>query len=82
MESETVTMQDIFVSKPPDEAQAAEGRTHRLLMPLQCTGLKPHFQEKMAANGVVLQPSFFASDDDAPAVGVGYNGSQFKGAFQ
>jgi hypothetical protein len=36
----------------------------------------------MAANGVVLQPSFFASDDDAPAVGVGYNGSQFKGSFQ
>jgi pilus assembly protein CpaF len=82
MESETITMQDVFVAKPPDEEQAAEGRSHRFLMPLQCTGLKPHFQEKLAANGVVLQPSFFASDDDSPAVGVGYKGSQFKGAFQ
>ena len=31
----------------------------RLLTPLQCTGLKPHFLEKLAANGVVLPPSFF-----------------------
>src|SRR5919199_1376695 len=82
MESDTITLQDIFVAKPPDEEQAAEGRATRFLAPLQCTGLKPHFQEKMAANGVVLQPSFFASDDDTPAVGAGYKGSQFKGAFQ
>jgi pilus assembly protein CpaF len=82
MESDTITMQDIFVAKPPDEEQAAEGRATRLLTPLQCTGLKPHFLEKMAANGVVLQPSFFASADDAPAVGVGYKGSKFGGAFQ
>ena len=82
MESDTITMQDIFVAKPPDEEQAAEGRAHRFLGPLECTGLKPHFQEKMAANGVVLQPSFFASDDESPAVGVGYKASQFKGAFQ
>jgi pilus assembly protein CpaF len=82
MESDTITLQDIFVAKPPDEEQAAEGRAHRLLGPLQCSGLKPHFQEKMAANGVVLQPSFFSSDDESPAVGVGYKSSQFKGAFQ
>ena len=31
----------------------------RLLSPLKCTGLKPHFLDKMAANGVVLPPSFF-----------------------
>ncbi|MFL5966016.1 MAG: CpaF family protein [Gaiellaceae bacterium] len=83
MESETITMQDIFVAKPPDEAQAADGRTHRLLAPLTCTGLKPHFQEKLAANGVVLQPAFFTTaDDDAPAAAGGYKSSQFKGAFQ
>ena len=33
--------------------------------PLACTGLKPHFLEKMAANGVVLPPTFFRTDDRA-----------------
>jgi hypothetical protein len=37
----------------------------------------------MAANGVVLQPSFFNKDDnEAPAVGQGHQSSKFKGAFQ
>ena len=81
MESETVTMQDIFVAKPPDEEAAAERGALRLLSPLTCTGLKPHFSDKMAANGVVLQPSFFAQDDNAPAVGVGYQTSKFGGGF-
>jgi pilus assembly protein CpaF len=81
MESETVTMQEIFVAKPPDEAQAAETRAARLLSPLICTGLKPHFLEKIAANGVVLQPSFFSTDDDSPAVGGSYQSSKFSGAF-
>ena len=35
----------------------------RLLAPLACTGLKPHFLEKMAANGVVLPPTFFEAED-------------------
>jgi pilus assembly protein CpaF len=81
MESDTVTLQDLFVAKPPDEEQAAEGGAIRFLMPLQCSGLKPHFLEKMAANGVVLQPAFFNTDDDAPAVGVGYKASKFHGGF-
>jgi pilus assembly protein CpaF len=81
MESDTVTLQDLFVAKPPDEDQAAEGGAIRFLMPLQCTGLKPHFMEKMAANGVVLQPAFFNTDDEAPAVGVGYKASKFHGGF-
>jgi pilus assembly protein CpaF len=81
MESDTVTLQDLFVAKPPDEEQAHESHAQRFLTPLQCTGLKPHFLEKMAANGVVLQPAFFSTDDDAPAVGVGYKASKFKGAF-
>jgi hypothetical protein len=55
----------------------------RLLSPLSCTGLKPNFLEKMAANGVILQPSFFTKDDtEAPAVGQGHQASKFKGAFQ
>ena len=62
MESDVITLQDLFVSKQPDEEMAAATRGSRLLLPLACTGLKPHFLEKMAANGVVLPPSFFRVD--------------------
>jgi pilus assembly protein CpaF len=62
MESDVVTLQDIFVAKPPDEESAAVTRASRLLMPLSCSGLKPHFLEKMAANGVVLPPTFFEQE--------------------
>jgi pilus assembly protein CpaF len=83
MESDVITLQDIFLAKPPDEAEATAGRTVRLLSPLNCTGLKPSFLDKMAANGVVLQPSYFTTDDnDAPAVGIGHHASKFKGACQ
>ena len=58
MESEVITLQDLFVAKPPDE-ETASARGSRLLSPLACTGLKPHFLEKMAANGVMLPPTFF-----------------------
>jgi pilus assembly protein CpaF len=82
MESDVITLQDIFLAKPPDE-QTQTGSTIRLLSPLSSSGLKPNFLEKMAANGVVLQPSFFTNDDtDAPAVGTGHQASKFKGAFQ
>jgi pilus assembly protein CpaF len=62
MESDVVTLQDIFLAKPPDEASSHSGM-HRLLSPLRATGLKPHFLEKLAANDVVLRPSFFLEDD-------------------
>jgi pilus assembly protein CpaF len=62
MESDVVTLQDIFIAKPPDENQSYGG-AHRLLSPLRATGLKPHFLEKLAANDVVLPPTFFAEDD-------------------
>jgi pilus assembly protein CpaF len=58
MESDVITLQDVFIAKPPDEEAAASGAS-KLLGPLECTGLKPHFLEKMAANGVVLPPHFF-----------------------
>jgi len=61
MESEVITLQDIFVAKPPDEEAAASGPS-RLLSPLLCTGLKPHFLDKMAAHGVALSPSFFEEE--------------------
>jgi phage-related minor tail protein len=37
----------------------------------------------MAANGVVLQSTFFSKDDtDAPVMGQSTEPSKFKGAFQ
>jgi pilus assembly protein CpaF len=62
MESDVITLQDIFHAKPPDEDEAGTGMT-RLLSPLACTGLKPHFLDKLAAHGVALQPNFFEEED-------------------
>jgi pilus assembly protein CpaF len=83
MESDVITLQDVFLAKPPEEGDVASPGTIRLLSPLACTGLKPNFLDKMATNGVALQPSFFTTEDtDAPAVGAGHQASKFKGAFQ
>ena len=75
MESDVITLQDVFVARPPDEeTQAASNGSTKLLDELNCTGLKPHFLEKMAANGVVLPPNFFNED----SVGyVGYGNSSY-----
>src|SRR5213595_31756 len=64
MESDVITLQDIFVARPPDEDSKEEGKPVRLLGQLESSGLKPHFLEKMAANGVILPPTFF-SDNSA-----------------
>jgi pilus assembly protein CpaF len=63
MESDVITLQDIFIAKPPDEESVAGAGATRLLTPLMCTGLKPHFLEKLAANGVVLPPTFFQQEE-------------------
>jgi pilus assembly protein CpaF len=63
MESEVITLQDIFHAKPPDEASAAASAGVKLLSPLSCTGLKPQFLDKMATQGVALQPNFFSEDE-------------------
>jgi pilus assembly protein CpaF len=63
MESDVITLQDIFIAKPPDEESVAGSGSTRLLTPLMCTGLKPHFLEKLAANGVVLPPTFFQQEE-------------------
>ncbi len=62
MESDVITLQDLYVAKAPDEDSTATTRSSRLLQPLACTGLKPHFLEKMAANGVILPPTFFRAE--------------------
>jgi len=75
MESDVVTLQDIFVAMPPGEDDAAEAR--RLLTPLRATGLKPHFLDKLAANNVALSPSFFGVEetDVRAAFSVAYGGA-------
>jgi len=65
MESDVVTLQDIFMAKPPDEQTAQGTHAMRLLGSLNCSGLKPHFLEKMATNGVTLPPTFFEAEDDS-----------------
>jgi pilus assembly protein CpaF len=77
MESDVITLQDVFVAKPPDEEQASS-TTSKLLGPLECTGLKPHFLEKMATNGVVMPPHFFNEE----LVGYVGNVNASYGSFQ
>ena len=78
MESDVVTLQDIFVAATPGEGDAYTG-AHRLLSPLSATGLKPHFLDKLAANNVVLPPTFFSGDDPdqlrASFAAVGFGGA-------
>jgi pilus assembly protein CpaF len=62
MESDVISLQDVFVAKPPDEEALAGGHTTRLMGPLACSGLKPHFLEKMAANGVAFPANFFEEE--------------------
>jgi pilus assembly protein CpaF len=76
MESDVVTLQDIFIAEPPNEADAAESR--RLLSPLRATGLKPHFLDRLAANNVMLAADFFSIEetDVRAAFSVAYGGGR------
>jgi pilus assembly protein CpaF len=78
MESDVITLQDIFVAKAPDEESAAANRSTRLLLPLACSGLKPHFLDKMAQNGVMLPPTFFEQENPSRPTfaGANYGGYQ------
>jgi pilus assembly protein CpaF len=73
MESDVITLQEVFVAKPPDEEAASSGAA-KLLDELRCTGLKPHFLEKMAANGVSMPANFF---NDSSAGYVGYTNASY-----
>src|SRR6059036_2974634 len=75
MESDVITLQDVFVAKAPEEEIVTGNRGNRLLGPLACTGLKPHFQEKLAANGVILPPTFFSADDELRNTFSGFGGT-------
>ena len=67
MESDVITLQEIFAAKAPEEGSASFGGGNRLLTPLLCTGLKPQFLDKLAANGVGLHSTFFVPDDETGA---------------
>jgi pilus assembly protein CpaF len=84
MESDVITLQDIFTTKPPEEGSSSAGGGNRLLTPLLCTGLKPQFLDKLAANGVGLHSTFFVPEDEAGA-GVGMRDTHITprfGAFE
>jgi hypothetical protein len=72
MESDVVTLQDLFVAATPTEDDG--GRAKRLLAPLRATGLKPHFIEKLTANNVVLPHGFFSSEDAETRAAFAVNG--------
>jgi pilus assembly protein CpaF len=72
MESDVVTLQDLFVAAAPDEEDVT--RAKRLLTPLRATGLKPHFVEKLTANNVILPPDFFNQGDEDVRAAFAVNG--------
>lgn len=61
MESDVITLQDVFAARPVSERAAAAGSA-TYLRPLTCTGLQPHFQPKLAAHGVLLPEDFYQPD--------------------
>ena len=75
MESEVITLQDIFLARPMHERTIAT-ETPTFLQPLENTGLQPHFRHKMAAHGVALPEEFWEPDR---LVGVGANGNGKRG---
>jgi pilus assembly protein CpaF len=69
MESDVVTMQDVFISKPIEERQEGASTGGRLLGPLLCSGIKPHFLHKLSQSGVNLPPQFFQLEQERAAAG-------------
>ncbi len=81
LEGELITLQELFVAKPPDEDSNGSRRGGTLLAPLCCSGLKPHFLNKLAANDVVIAPGFFEREQGDVAAGVrtGFTPAAFGG---
>jgi pilus assembly protein CpaF len=60
MESDVVTLQDLFIAKPlEDGEEVAAGAVNRLLGAMKASGIKPQFLSKLGENGVHLPPQFF-----------------------
>ena len=67
MESDVITLQDVFLARAMSDRAAAHGSVS-FLRPLECTGLQPHFQHKLAGHGVVLPGDFYQPDSPLHAV--------------
>ena len=75
MESDVVTLQDIFVAKPLGGGLARSRTDAGAADPARLHWPLPHFLEKMAASGVGLPPTFFEREDlvqARPAFAAGY----------
>jgi pilus assembly protein CpaF len=65
MESDVVTLQDLFIAMPlEDGEEAAAGSANRLLGAMKASGIKPQFLSKLGENGVHLPPQFFQLEPD------------------
>jgi pilus assembly protein CpaF len=65
MESDVVTMQDLFHAKPLEDGEEAQaGSVNRLLGAMKASGIKPQFLSKLGENGVHLPPQFFQLEPD------------------
>jgi pilus assembly protein CpaF len=62
MESEVITLQDVFVAQAAREGEVVAGAA--LLDSLEYCGLKPHFLDKLAASDVHLATDFFVDRAD------------------
>jgi pilus assembly protein CpaF len=67
MESDVVTMQDIFSAKPVEDTEETAHAGNRLLGPLLSTGIKPQFLHKLSSNGVKLPNQFFQLEQERGA---------------
>ena len=67
MESDIITLQDVFVARANSERAAAHA-SMSFLRPLACTGLQPHFQHKLAGHGVILPEDFYQPETPLQAV--------------
>jgi hypothetical protein len=72
----------VFIARPPDEQTSQGTKGLRLLGALQCSGLKPHFLDKMATNGVVLPAAFFENEEDDQAGRGGFATANFGRGFR
>ena len=64
MESDVVTLQDLFIAKPLEDGDESAGSVTRLLGPMRASGIKPQFLNKLGENGVHLPPQFFQLEPD------------------
>jgi pilus assembly protein CpaF len=76
MESDVVTMQDLFIAKPIEEREESAHTGNRLLGPLALAGIKPQFLHKLSSNGVNLPAQFFQVEERPTATATPFRRAQ------